>query len=91
MSPPLPNYPPPVRPPPPEDYMTDSNQMQQRVQKRWFERNSSHIRPKNLRFPYAVTPRSNNRKSFFVNQQMNKLQQLQLWKLYGSKKRTLKP
>ena len=39
--------------------------MQQRVQQRWFERNSSHIRPNNLRFPYAVTPRSNNRKSFF--------------------------
>ena len=43
MSPPLPNYPPPVRPPPPEDYTTDSNRMQQRVQKRWFEKNSSHI------------------------------------------------
>ena len=65
MSPPLPNYPPTVRPPPPEDYTTDSNKMQQRVQQRWFERNSSHIRPNNLRFPYAVTPRSNNRKSFF--------------------------
>ena len=39
--------------------------MQQRVQQRWFERNSSHIRPTNLRVPYAVTPRSNNRKSFF--------------------------
>ena len=39
--------------------------MQQRVQQRWFERNSSHIRPNNLRFRYALTPRSNNRKSFF--------------------------
>ena len=65
MSPPLPNYPPLVRPPPPEDYTTDSNIMQQRVQQRWFETNSSHIRPNNLRFPYAITPRRNNRKSFF--------------------------
>ena len=64
MPPTLPNYPPTVRPPPPEDYTTDSNKMQQRVQQRWFERNSSHLRPNNLRFPYAVTPRSNNRKSF---------------------------
>ena len=65
MSPPLPNYPPPVRPPPPEYYTIDSNKMQQRVQQHWFERNSSHIRTNNLRFPYAITPRSNNRKSFF--------------------------
>ena len=65
MSSPLPNYPPPVRPPPLEDYTTDSNIMQQRVRQRWFERNSSHIRPNNLRFPYAITPHSNNRKSFF--------------------------
>ena len=28
MSPPLPNYPPPVRPPPPEDYTIDNNKMQ---------------------------------------------------------------
>ena len=65
MPPPLPNYPPPVRPPPPEDYTTDINIMQQRVQQRWFERNFSHIRPHNLRFPFAKTPRSNNKKSFF--------------------------
>ena len=65
MSPPLPNYPPPVIPPPPEDYTTDSSIMQQRVQQRWFERNSSHIRPNNLRFPYSITARSNNKKSFF--------------------------
>ena len=39
--------------------------MQQRLRQRWFERNSAHIRPYNLGFPYAVTPRSNNRKSFF--------------------------
>ena len=39
--------------------------MKQRVQQCLFERNSSRIRPNNLRFPYAVTPRSNNRKSFF--------------------------
>ena len=64
-SPPLPNYPPAVRPPPLEDYTTDSNIMLQRVQQRCFERNSSHIRPNDLRFPYAITPPSNNRKSFF--------------------------
>ena len=38
--------------------------MQQPAQPRLFERNSAHIRPNNFRFPYAVTPRSNNRKSF---------------------------
>ena len=65
MSPLLPNYPPPVRPSPLEEYTTDSNIMQQRVQQCWFERNSSHIRPNNLSFPYGITPRSNNRKSFF--------------------------
>ena len=54
-----------MTPPPPEDYTTDSKKMQQCGQQRWFEGNSSHIRPNNLRFSYAVTPRSNNRKSFF--------------------------
>ena len=29
------------------------------------KRNSDHISPNNLRFPYAITPRSNNKKSFF--------------------------
>ena len=61
----MPNYPPPVRPPPPEDYTTNSHRMQHRVQQRWFDRNSHHIRPNNLRLPYAVTPRSSNKKSFF--------------------------
>ena len=36
-----------------------------RVQQCWFDRNSHHIRPDNFRFPYAVTPRSSNKKSFF--------------------------
>ena len=66
VSPPLPMHPPPVRPLlPVEDITTNNNRMQQRVQQRWFERNSSHIRPNNLRFPYTLTPRSNNKKSFF--------------------------
>ena len=65
VSPPLPNYPPPVRPPPPNDYTTENNSMQNSVQQRWFASNPHHISPNNLRFPYAVTPRSNNRKSFF--------------------------
>ena len=30
-SPPVPNYPPPIRPPPPEDYITNSHRLQQRV------------------------------------------------------------
>ena len=65
-SPPMPMHPRPVRPPPPvEDITTNSYKMQQRAQQRWFKRNSAHIRPNNLRFPYAVTPRSNNKKSFF--------------------------
>ena len=58
VSPPLPNYPPPVRQPPPTDYVTENQQQ------RLFSRTANN-RPKNLRFPYAVTPRSNNRKSFF--------------------------
>ena len=65
VSPPLPNYPPPVRPPPPDYYTTKNNRKQNSVQRRWIATNPHHIRPSNLRFPYAVTPRSNNRKSFF--------------------------
>ena len=65
VSPPLPNYPPPVRPPPPDDYTTTTNRLQNSFQQSWIASNPHHIRPNNLRFPYAVTPRSNNRKSFF--------------------------
>ena len=61
-SPPLPNYPPPVRPPPPSD--NEHELPQYHVQQRISHRYTSHIRPNNLRFPYAVTPRSNSRKSF---------------------------
>ena len=50
---------------PPEDYTTNSHRLQQRVQQRWFERNSNHFKPNNLHFPYAVTPGSSNKKSFF--------------------------
>ena len=65
-SPPMSIHPTPVRPPPPiEDFTYDHHRIQQRVQQRWFERNSADIRPNKLRFPYAVTQRSNNRKSFF--------------------------
>ena len=65
-SPPMSMHPPPVRPPPPvEDITINGHRIQQRAQQRWFERNSAHIRPNNLRFPYAVTPRSKNPKSFF--------------------------
>ena len=54
-SPPMPMHPPPVRPPPlVEDFTYDHHRMQQRVQQRWFGRNWAHIRPNNLRFPYAV-------------------------------------
>ena len=62
-SPPLPNYPPPVRPPPPND--NEHELPQYHVQQRISHRYPSHKRPNNLRFPYAVTPRSNSRKSFF--------------------------
>ena len=62
-SPPLPNYPPPERPPPPND--NENELPQYHVQQRLSHRYPSHIRPNNLRFPYAVTPRSNSRKSFF--------------------------
>ena len=65
VSPPLPNYPPSVRPPPPDDCTTENNSIQNSVQQRWIASNPQHIRPNNFRFPYAVAPRSNNRKSFF--------------------------
>ena len=65
MSPPLPNYPPPVRPPPPSDnYIIDQTHTQNNVRQRLFTRTTIPT-TNNLRFPYAVTPRSNNRKSFF--------------------------
>ena len=65
MSPPLPNYPPPVRPPPPSDnYIIDQPHTQNNVRQRLFARTTIPT-TNNLRFPYAVTPRSNNRKSFF--------------------------
>ena len=54
QSPPLPNYPPPVRPPPPND--SEHELPQYHVQQRLSHRYPSHIRPNNLRFPYAVTP-----------------------------------
>ena len=72
VSPSMPLHPPPVKPlPPVEEKTTNNNRMQQRVQQKWFERKSSHIRPNKLRFPYALTPRSNNIKSFF-HQSTNK-------------------
>ena len=65
MSPPLPNYPPPVRPPSPSDnYIIDQPHTQNNVRQRLFTR-TTIPNTNNLRFPYAVTPRSNNRKSFF--------------------------
>ena len=63
-SPPLPNYPPPVRPPPPSDDVIGNPRTQTHVQQRLFTETVNN-RPNNLRFPYAVTPRSNNKKSFF--------------------------
>ena len=63
QSPPLPNYPPPVRPPPPNDIVYE--RPQHSLQQHPSHRYPLHIRPNNLRFPYAITPRSNNRKSFF--------------------------
>ena len=65
-------HPPSARPlPPVEDIATNIYRMQQHVQQRWFDRNSSHIRSNNLRFPYAVIPRSNNKKSL-LHQSTNK-------------------
>ena len=62
---PLPTYPPPVRPSPPNDYKTATNRIQNSAHQSWIATKPHHIGPNNLRFPYAVTPRSNNRKSFF--------------------------
>ena len=64
ISPPLPNYQPPLRPPPPTDYAIENPRTQTHVQQRLFTRTANN-RPNNLKFPHAVTPRSNNRKSFF--------------------------
>ena len=64
ISPPLPNYPPAVRSPPPSDYVIENPRTQTHVQQRLFTKTAIN-RPNNLRFPYAVTPRSNNKKSFF--------------------------
>ena len=63
-SPPLPNYQPPVRPPPPSVYVIENPRTQTHVQQRLFTKTANN-RPNNLRFPNAVTPRSNNKKSFF--------------------------
>ena len=65
VSPPLSNYPPPVRPPPPDNYTIATNRIQSSAHQSWTARNLHHIRLNNLQFPYAVTPRSDNRKSFF--------------------------
>ena len=59
---PTPKLPPPVRPPPPSDYITEQPRTQSYNQQQLFTTNR---RPNNLRFPYAVTPRSANSKSFF--------------------------
>ena len=56
ISPPLPNYPPPVRPPPPSGYVIENPRTQTQVQQRLFTKIANN-RPNNLRFPYAVTPR----------------------------------
>ena len=64
-SPPLPTYQLPVRPPPPDDYTTVTNRIQNNAHQSWTATNPHHIIPNNLRFPYAVTPRRINRKSFF--------------------------
>ena len=58
-------YPPPVRPPPPDDYTIATNRLQNSARQSWIATNPHNVRPNNLRFPYAVTPRNNNRKSFF--------------------------
>ena len=83
-SPPLPNYPPLMRPPPPSDYITEQPRTQTYDQQRLFTANR---RPNILRFPYAVTPRSANSKSFF--HQMSRHQQQQLWKQFGFRTKIL--
>ena len=47
------------------DFTTATNKIQNNAHHSWTATNPHLIRPNNLRFPYAVTPRSNNRKSFF--------------------------
>ena len=64
-------YPLPVKPPLPDDYTTATNRLRNSFHQSWIATNPHHIRPDNLRFPYAVTPRSNNRNSFF-HQSTNK-------------------
>ena len=76
-SPPLPNYPPPVRPPPPSD--NEHELPQYHVQQRIAHRYPSHIRPNNLRFPYEATVGNHFSTNLLTN---NPLQQ-QPWKQYG--------
>ena len=49
---PLPTYPPPVRPPPHDNYTTATNRIQNNAHRSWTATNPHHIRPNNLRFPY---------------------------------------
>ena len=65
VSPPLPTFQKPVRPPPPDDYTTATKRLQNSAHQSWIATNPHRIIPNNLRFPCAVTSRSNNRKSFF--------------------------
>ena len=51
-----------MRPPQPSDYITEQPRTQSYNQHQLFTTNR---RPNNSRFPYAVTPRSANSKSFF--------------------------
>ena len=44
ISPPLPNYPPPVRPPPPSDYITDQPRTQSYNQQQLFTTNRNKVR-----------------------------------------------
>ena len=48
VSPPLPNYPSPVRPPPPDEYTTATNRLQNSAQQSWIATNPHHIRPNKL-------------------------------------------
>ena len=88
VSPPLPNYPPPVRPPRPDDYTTETNKLQNSAHQSWIATNPHHIRPNNLRFRTQLHLGVTIGNRSFTSQPMNKpLQQLS-WKQFGSKKRT---
>ena len=72
ISHPLPTYPPPVRPPAPDDYPTATNRLQNSAQQSWIAYNPHNIRPNNLRFHTQLHLGVTIGNRSFTNRPMNK-------------------